>query len=630
MRNNKNIPQTKSESRISQELKKYARMQMGQKSNNISSITIPQSQDQFDNKKHFYSKNNYTSQTLPADNSKKTEYKYNTKNVDKKLDQNIPNRLSNQNHSFFVSKNERNSGKNFTPRSSYTYKQPESKNFNEKYRERNIVSNVDNNTKVKRKYETTSYEHPGRRQRNYENKIYQGEKEPPKYYRNNPHKYNNNKDLNNLGGALIAQKICNIVIKGDSSNIEKGSTNNLSNNNKRRNKNQMIEYEIEEADIKNNKYNNQDDSAKREKNKKIKKKIKTKKNSYNDMIEMQKAQSFQQPRDFNYMPKQKYSKPKFVIGIDDDNKSKNSYNKDNDIKAHLKTDGGNYKINYNITNKDNNIKKDINKENPKSNSEKPNQKTHIIITNRSKINNNLSKNNESDIESNKTPRNKNQEQVYNKNYNYNSSQKQPSSYLNTIPNTSQRTNNIIQSKLNKDVKNDQKNNNNNLNKDIQPSNQKKERPRSLQKNNNYWKTDTTQNKPNLENKEKTDKKRFIITITTSYRRDKNKNDENKTEKKYSSYSYAPKRENKLKEKEIEIPSKDNKNINTKTIQTQPKKDEKAKEKNNVTVSYISNKTDQNKTPSNIKNTTTNNSNNNINNNNNTRNNVVNSNVYISK
>ena len=71
MRNNKNIPQTKSESRISQELKKYARMQMGQKSNNISSITIPQSQDQFDNKKHFYSINNYISQTLPADNSKK-------------------------------------------------------------------------------------------------------------------------------------------------------------------------------------------------------------------------------------------------------------------------------------------------------------------------------------------------------------------------------------------------------------------------------------------------------------------------------------------------------------------------------------------------------------------------------
>ena len=102
-------------------------MQMGQKSNNISSITIPQSQDQFDNKKHFYSKNNYISQTLPADNFKKNEYKYNTKNVDKKLDQNIPNRLSNQNHSFFVSKNERNSGKNFTPRSSYTYKQPESK-----------------------------------------------------------------------------------------------------------------------------------------------------------------------------------------------------------------------------------------------------------------------------------------------------------------------------------------------------------------------------------------------------------------------------------------------------------------------------------------------------------------------
>ena len=76
-------------------------------------------------------------------------------------------------------------------------------------------------------------EHPGRRHRNYENNSYQREKEPPKYYRNNPHKYNTTSALNNLGGGtLIAQKICNIVIKGDSSNIEKESTS-LSNNRRR-------------------------------------------------------------------------------------------------------------------------------------------------------------------------------------------------------------------------------------------------------------------------------------------------------------------------------------------------------------------------------------------------------------
>ena len=51
MKNNKNISQTKSESRISKELKQYARIQLGQKPNNIYSVTIPQSQEKFDNKK---------------------------------------------------------------------------------------------------------------------------------------------------------------------------------------------------------------------------------------------------------------------------------------------------------------------------------------------------------------------------------------------------------------------------------------------------------------------------------------------------------------------------------------------------------------------------------------------------
>ena len=37
---------------------------------------------------------------------------------------------------------------------------------------------------------------------------------------------------------------------------------------------------------------------------------------------MQKAQIFQQPRDYNFMPKQKNIKPKLIIGIEDKNDDK--------------------------------------------------------------------------------------------------------------------------------------------------------------------------------------------------------------------------------------------------------------------------------------------------------------------
>ena len=73
MKNNKNISQTKSESRISKELKQYARIQLGQKPNNIYSVTIPQSQEKFDNKKQLYSKNNYINQIIPTSNYKRNE-----------------------------------------------------------------------------------------------------------------------------------------------------------------------------------------------------------------------------------------------------------------------------------------------------------------------------------------------------------------------------------------------------------------------------------------------------------------------------------------------------------------------------------------------------------------------------
>jgi len=62
------------------------------------------------------------------------------KNPEKKQEENIPNRITNKNHSYFVSKNRKNNGIKYTLRSNYTYKQPESKNLNEKYKERNIFS----------------------------------------------------------------------------------------------------------------------------------------------------------------------------------------------------------------------------------------------------------------------------------------------------------------------------------------------------------------------------------------------------------------------------------------------------------------------------------------------------------
>jgi hypothetical protein len=60
---------------------------------------------------------------------------------------------------------------------------------------------------------------------------------------------------------------------------------------------------------------------------------------------MQKAQSFEQPRDYNYTNKQKNTKPKFVIGIEDPNDNSNKI-KNNNI--------SNKKTNITIPNKINN------------------------------------------------------------------------------------------------------------------------------------------------------------------------------------------------------------------------------------------------------------------------------------
>ena len=534
MRNNKNIPQSKPESRISKALKQYARVHIGEKTNNIYSIPLPQTPKISENKKSI----------IQTDQTKKNEYK---KNAVKYSGQNLTsNKSFNQNHSFYVSKGGKSEIKKYPQRSSYTYRQPESqKNNNDIH--------INNTSNMKKKYETTSFEHPGRRKRIYENKSFQG---PPKYYRNNPNKYN--KSIPSIiKGGLVAQKICNIVIKGDTSNIEKESMNLT--NNKRRNR--MIEYEVEDSDIK---YSNEEEieedsmnNNNNEKKGKIKKRNKIKKKNYNPIIEMQKAQSFQQPRDYNIMPKQKNTKQKIVIGVEENtNNISNIKNNFDQEKAPLRTYEGNYKIKYEKNNKNN-----VTNINEKKEEKKPAQRTRIIIINRSKINHD--RNDNKLKETNKSTSNKYPNIINRRNI-----QQQVQS--NKIP-----SNNIIQSKLDKEAEN----------KLIpMPNTINKERPKSQQRNTNYLKTETDPRNTN-QKKEDNQRKKYIITITTSYRRD---NQTNK-EKKFSSYSHIPIRNPGIKEKEIEkdeikkITNTININNSSNIIPQIPKK-------NNTGISYISNKT----------------------------------------
>ena len=205
----------------------------------------------------------------------KKEYKRHTEKKEYEYMNKIPlkeqnNRSINQNHSYYVSKNNNNSDENKTKkyqqRSSYTLKQPEDKRLTEKYQIYEVAKN-NNNYNYNNRYEnsnlyprksndsnTSNYliksrdskqnikdENQGRRQ--YTNKSYQGEKFPPKYYRNNPllrtenineennasnnkksYLLKNNKNNIFIGNMeTVAQKICNIVIKGSNPNKEKES-----------------------------------------------------------------------------------------------------------------------------------------------------------------------------------------------------------------------------------------------------------------------------------------------------------------------------------------------------------------------------------------------------------------------
>ena len=143
------IPQTKSNIYTSNTPRQYASVQIKERSNNINNNPTQ----------------NYSTPRTPYDN-----------------------------HSFYESKIDKPITKKYTQRSSYTFKQPESKN----YRERKVVLYRNDNNNIKKKYETTSYEYQGRRKRKYENEKKQEEIITPKYYRNNPHKFSYNYNKNNF------------------------------------------------------------------------------------------------------------------------------------------------------------------------------------------------------------------------------------------------------------------------------------------------------------------------------------------------------------------------------------------------------------------------------------------------
>ena len=585
MKNNQNLPKPKVESRVSQALKQYSRSQL--RSNNLkttstvdSKYTLPkppsqtyQKTQEQNNKiisKYHMRQNN---SSIPVEQTRKTSYKQSTERVPE-------HRSMNKNHSFFESKNEKAENNKRTQRTTYTYKQPESNNLKDNYRERknNESNNINNNNNninnnIKKNYDSTSYEHQGRRKRQYENKSYQQEKYPPKYYRNNPNLFNIN--ALKMKGSLVAQKICNIVIKGGSSKIKKESIN-ISNNNRRLNNGREIEYEVED-NVGNYNYNNEEEieedslNDNNEENiidKKIKKykknirKNKNKKKNYNPIIEMQKAQSFEQPRDFAFMPKQKYTKAKVVIGVEDNNNKNYGNIKDNDknkFNKYSKPEEKNYLIKNNINNTDNN-----------NNITKPPIKTQIIQTNRSKINQN------NNTQENTNTRNILPNQLNLKNINniINNNSKQ-NDYANTIPSSSRRSNYPMQSKQNKENKNELNNNKNNAKHEIIISRARKDRPLSSQKVINYLNTEpiskeTDKNKNNdLTLNNKGGRKKYTITITTQYRRDnsKNKINENKNEKKYTSYSYVPKRndKNEIQEKEVVKKIEKEKDIDRKSV-----------------------------------------------------------------
>ena len=294
------------------------------------------------------------------------------------------------NHSLYVSDftKEKNQEKKYKNRNTFTFKQPNQSRLNEKYHitelndnknnsNRNTMSNNFINNRYKNinsgnssykerktnthvnnlKYEKEENLNQSTNRKVYTNKSYQGNKFPPKYYRNNPLIRSNNentikKNQNNQKKKFIAiaQKICNIVIKGVKPKRKQKIKKNLEyeeendeNNNESNNKEEFdVETEsnyeererlpimkiqraqsIEQPRIRANHSQNYPKKNKKElkiqqirnSNIELKKNVPKVQNApVIPVIEIQKAQSFEQPRDYDYiMVKPKNKKQKFEV-----------------------------------------------------------------------------------------------------------------------------------------------------------------------------------------------------------------------------------------------------------------------------------------------------------------------------
>ena len=286
----------------------------------------------------------------------------------------------NSNHNFYISdymKHSKEKAKIYLNKSISNLKSPTQMKLNEKYfskkidniKNYTINNNINYNSNNKNRYNNTDinkncyykdrnithetnlrYEREKEKEKNinepkkkkeYSNKSYQGNKIPPKYYRNNqlikPKKESNTQKNKNIKYEsfplrLIAQKICNIYIR-------RNYKANKNKNKKHLSKKKKNIYEEEETlDNANNYYNNEEEldfegsynyettpiiseitmqktlnikpkkkKSNSTKNKKSRLKIQKMKNPHIELkkiadqtIKMQKAQSFIQPRDFNY------------------------------------------------------------------------------------------------------------------------------------------------------------------------------------------------------------------------------------------------------------------------------------------------------------------------------------------
>lgn len=119
------------------------------------------------------------------------------------------------------------------------------KNFD--YKERKVTTHINNKKYDKEKKNINEK----KIKKEYANKSYQGNKYPPKYYRNNPliRAQRDNNEIKNGTNHLkpVAQKICNIVIRGGNSNYDKKQYIY--------NTNENYESEISLKNMKNNKGN---------------------------------------------------------------------------------------------------------------------------------------------------------------------------------------------------------------------------------------------------------------------------------------------------------------------------------------------------------------------------------------